>query len=177
MAASATKGPKGQPRFPATEPPDLGVDEEIVADYAALVGNRKSGTTAQRNLAASLGEVWPGLEWGDTTDGFDYGYTASGGWSRKIASVMPGIIVQTGHVTVTTNSNGDASIPLPKPFPSAIVSAFIQDAETNLGLGIAHTRYNHNSSSTSTVNFRIVGTSGSAVGNFTTQVSWMALGI
>lgn len=65
-------GPKNQPRFDATKPPDLGVDETLVSEFAALVGNRKVGTTAERNAAttASSGkEVWDGLEWEDTTLG------------------------------------------------------------------------------------------------------------
>jgi hypothetical protein len=62
-------GPKNQPRFDATKPPDLGVDETLVSDFAALVGNRKVGTTAERNAAASATsgkEVWEGLQWEDT---------------------------------------------------------------------------------------------------------------
>jgi len=65
-------GPKNQPRFDATKPPDLGVDETLVSEFAALVGNRKVGTTAERNsatTATSGKEVWEGLEWEDTTLG------------------------------------------------------------------------------------------------------------
>jgi len=79
MAASATKGPKGQPRFPATDAPDLGVDEEIVADYAAKVGNRRVGTTAERNAAAGA-DLWEGLEWYDTTLKKTF-WNISGVWS------------------------------------------------------------------------------------------------
>ena len=97
MAASATKGPKGQPRFPATDAPDLGVDEEIVADYAAKVGNRRVGTTAERDLAASSGDVWEGLLWGDTTTGLEY-KRVGGAWVTAIA----GNFGADGNMTITS---------------------------------------------------------------------------
>ena len=109
MAASATKGPKGQPRFPANEAPDLGVDEELLADYSALVGNRKVGTTAQR-LAATGVDVWDGLLWGDTTDRADYKYT-SGGW--KVAGGIPGGVpfaMAAGTTQPRAASPGSSSI-------------------------------------------------------------------
>ena len=84
MAASSTRGPKGQPRFPANEAPDLGVDEEIVADYAAKVGNRRVGTTAERDLAESSGDVWEGLLWGDITDKHEYEHVG-GVWKQLLA--------------------------------------------------------------------------------------------
>ena len=84
MAASSTRGPKGQPRFPANEAPDLGVDEELVGDYAAKVGNRRVDTAVLRENASGV-DVWDGLMWGDTTDGNEYKYTSTGWklWGSK----------------------------------------------------------------------------------------------
>ena len=67
MAADDTPGPRKQPRFKGTGAPSTAADLNIVGDYAALVGNRKVGTTDERNTATTNGEVWPGLLWRDTT--------------------------------------------------------------------------------------------------------------
>ncbi len=51
-----------------------------IAAYAAEVGNRRVGTTAQRNAAVTEENgTWEGLIWGDTTDGNEYRFT-SGSW-------------------------------------------------------------------------------------------------
>jgi len=67
-------GTKGQPVIDTT--PSTVTDIQAVANYAALVGNRKVGTTTQRNAAQTAGAplVWEGLEWEDTTDGHTYKY-------------------------------------------------------------------------------------------------------
>jgi len=80
MAAGSTKGTRGQPKFPATEGPDLGVDEEILADYTAAVGTRRVGTTAERDALVSP-ELFTGLLWGDNTLGYDLRYTGTA-WKR-----------------------------------------------------------------------------------------------
>jgi|GEM_PF-4618468 len=128
MAASATKGPKGQPRFPANEAPDMGVDEEILADYAAKVGNRRVGTTAERN-AATGSDLWEGLIWGDTTDKLEYRRTA-GAWARfgDIERVVNGrtgtpaagtqFIHEYKFVQGLTNSGGLLAIPFAVAFPN-----------------------------------------------------------
>lgn len=81
MAADDTPGPKKQPRFKGTGAPATAADLVIVSDFAALVGNRKVGTTTERNTATSNGEVWEGLRWKDTTLGVEFEYI-SGGWVR-----------------------------------------------------------------------------------------------
>lgn len=56
-------GVRSQPVYnasPATVP-----DFQAAVDYAAKVGNRMAGTTAERNAFESSG--WEGLEWDDTT--------------------------------------------------------------------------------------------------------------
>lgn len=77
MVADAPAGAKGQPQFLDAGAPDIAVDPNLVADYAALVGNRKVGTTAQQDaLAGDL--VWEGLLFGNTTDGTERRFTAAG---------------------------------------------------------------------------------------------------
>lgn len=63
--ASESSGPKDQPYFSSSGAPAIDVDPGLVADYAALVGNRKVLTTAQR-LALTGKAVWDGLEVWDT---------------------------------------------------------------------------------------------------------------
>lgn len=84
MTASSF-GPKGEPEFKDTDAPDVALNPTQVARYAGLVGNRRVGTTAQRNVALSESVglqtpgVWEGLEWRDTTDGNVY-VLSSGTW-------------------------------------------------------------------------------------------------
>ena len=103
MAASSTRGPKGQPRFPATDAPDLGVDEEIVADFAAAVGNRRVGTTAQRLALAGV-DLYEGLAFGDTTLKAEL-KVIDGSWKQ--------VLGDTGWITPTlgsgwTNESGNS---------------------------------------------------------------------
>ncbi|PCN47017.1 hypothetical protein Csp2054_14335 [Curtobacterium sp. 'Ferrero'] len=78
MARDST-GEKGQPQYAGSGVPQDAADLTEVAAYAALVGNRKVGTTADRNQALADGDVWDGLEWYDTTDGGLY-LLQSGSW-------------------------------------------------------------------------------------------------
>jgi len=79
-ASSSVFGTRGQPTFPANEGPELGVDENTVSDFAAAVGTRRVGTTAERN-ALIAPELFVGLLWGDNTLGYDLRYTSTG-WKR-----------------------------------------------------------------------------------------------
>jgi hypothetical protein len=72
-----TSGPKNEPQYAGTGAPADAADLSEVATYAALVGNRKVGTTIQRNAATSTTSAWEGLLWGDTTDGLEYRYTSA----------------------------------------------------------------------------------------------------
>jgi len=100
MAAGAAKGNRGQPTFPTNEAPDLGVDEEAVSNFAAVVGTRRVGTTAERN-ALIAPELFVGLAWGDTTDGAEHKYL-SGGWKRLSPT--------RGIATFTTDAAGLGAI-------------------------------------------------------------------
>jgi len=73
-----TWGAKNQPQFLDAGAPDIAVDPNAVADYAAKVGNRRVGTTAERTAAAGA-DLWEGLIWHDTTDGIEY-KRLSGAW-------------------------------------------------------------------------------------------------
>ncbi|GGL77022.1 hypothetical protein GCM10009706_14340 [Curtobacterium citreum] len=78
-------GPKGNGIYSASGASDDGADLTEIAAFAGQVGNRRVGTTAQRNAALTelIGPgspgVWEGLEWRDTTDGNVY-VLSSGAW-------------------------------------------------------------------------------------------------
>jgi hypothetical protein len=83
MAQDAVTGPKDQPRFSETGAPEIGTDNTIVADYAALVGNRKVGTLAEMNALTGK-KRWPGLAF-QTTDGTKGEYVDQGtSWKAVI---------------------------------------------------------------------------------------------
>jgi len=70
-------GTKNEPKFADGDAPDLAVNPTQAAAYAAKVGNRRVGTATER-LAATGGDLWVGLTWGDTTDGNEYRYALAG---------------------------------------------------------------------------------------------------
>lgn len=76
MAYSSLDPVTGAPVFLSADAPDPGVNESQVAEYAAEVGTRLIGTTAERTAYAYARD---GLRWRDTTDGGEYEYR-SGGW-------------------------------------------------------------------------------------------------
>ncbi len=76
MTASSF-GPKGEPQFKDVDAPDVAVNPTQVAAYAALVGNRKAGTSADRKALTGVA-VWPGLEYFETDTGSTFVYTAAG---------------------------------------------------------------------------------------------------
>lgn len=104
MTASSY-GTKNEPKFADADAPDLAVNPTQVAAYAAKVGNRRTGTTAERNAATGL-DVWEGLLWGDTTDGVEYRRTA-GAWKawysdwRVYSAALTGLNVGTGGTNYT----------------------------------------------------------------------------
>ena len=89
MTASSY-GPRNAPQFADGDAPDVAVNPTQVAAYAAKVGNRRVGTTAERTAATGL-DVWEGLEWEDTTDGCTYKYIAAAWhlYSRLVTSYTP----------------------------------------------------------------------------------------
>lgn len=82
--ARDSSGSQNQPQYSGAGGPADAADLSEIANYAAIVGNRKVGPTthATPNLGRTTStgsDVWEGLMWRDTTDGFTYEYK-SGGW-------------------------------------------------------------------------------------------------
>jgi hypothetical protein len=63
--SSDSLGAKQQPQFLDGGAPDLAVDQNLVANYAAKYGNYVVGPTAEQNAHSST--AWEGLDWYDTT--------------------------------------------------------------------------------------------------------------
>jgi hypothetical protein len=77
MAADGTPGTKNQPQFLGSGAPATAVDLNLISDYAAKVGNRRTGTITERGAAAAA-DVWEGLAWQDT-DGVKAEWIYQGG--------------------------------------------------------------------------------------------------
>lgn len=77
-------GTKNQPQFDGTKASNLAADENAIANYAALVGNRKVGPGSQRR-ALTGNDVWDGLEWYETDTGDCFVYNAyTSSWSPQL---------------------------------------------------------------------------------------------
>lgn len=79
--ANQSSGTKNQPLFTEAGAPELATDANLISNYAAKVGNRRCGTTTERN-AATGSDLWEGLEWYDTTLNQQFIYDGSG-WSTS----------------------------------------------------------------------------------------------
>ncbi|QKS21001.1 hypothetical protein HUN58_14690 [Curtobacterium sp. Csp1] len=121
--AADDHGPKGNGIYSAAGGSDDGADLTEIAAYAATVGNRKVGSTAQRNAAVTEENgTWEGLIWGDTTDGNEYRFT-SGSWavlfpqvrdtkyaSRGIVGLGPNETTVLASTTVTIPNGRTATL-------------------------------------------------------------------
>lgn len=99
MSVTST-GAKNQPQYASSgNPPTFAADLTAAADYAALVGNRKVLTTAQRTALTGK-DLWEGLEVYDID--LDIPYTYKSGWVRNID------LADGGWVTPTLGSGWTA---------------------------------------------------------------------
>lgn len=94
----SSNGSKNQPLYANGDAPDVAVNANEVSNYAALVGNRKVLTKAQR-LALAGSDVWNGIEVWDTDDLVAYGRIA-GAW-----------VVLWGRAWITRARDNAQSIP------------------------------------------------------------------
>ncbi|MFJ3029814.1 hypothetical protein ACIPEQ_13305 [Curtobacterium sp. NPDC087080] len=71
-------GPKHQPQYSNVGVPADAADLSQIANFAALVGNRKVDTSTAR-AALGADEKWPGLQWYDTDTLANWLYVADAG--------------------------------------------------------------------------------------------------
>lgn len=78
-------GSQNQPQFDGTKASNLAADLNAVSNYAAKVGNRKTGTASAR-AALTGADVWDGLEFYETDSGDCYVYDATTtSWGSQFA--------------------------------------------------------------------------------------------
>lgn len=90
-------GAQNQPLFSETGAPQIGTDLSLISNYAAEVGNRKVGTTAQRN-ALTGADRWTGLAFWDTTLNYEFIWDGSA-WAGTPTYISDA----SGSITMFTN--------------------------------------------------------------------------
>lgn len=75
--AQDSYGAKNAPQYAGTGAPADAADLTQISNYAAKLGNRREGTTTERNNATGL-DLWAGLQWYDTTLKQTFVYSGSG---------------------------------------------------------------------------------------------------
>lgn len=78
--ARDSSGTKNQPQYSSSGVPAQAADLSEVSNYAAGVGNRKTGTSTTRTGLTGA-DVWDGLEFYETDTGATWLY--KGGWARR----------------------------------------------------------------------------------------------
>lgn len=88
MAASGYDTTTGHPEFSDSDAPDIKLDPQLAAEYAAYVGNRICDTAADR---ATYLYPRQGLEWEETDTGDVYKYLSGSWrlWHRPLTSFTP----------------------------------------------------------------------------------------
>jgi hypothetical protein len=71
--------PKGGPLYNNT--PQTVADLQAAITFIEKMGNHRADTTTARNAASGI-DVFDGLLWDDTTDGFTYRYISPTGWVK-----------------------------------------------------------------------------------------------
>tara|TARA_R110002020_G_scaffold48774_5_gene139042 strand:+ start:4288 stop:4788 length:501 start_codon:yes stop_codon:yes gene_type:complete len=94
MPTSDFDATDGHPIFAESLAPQFGADLTQVGEYAATVGTRIVGSTAERDAWDSAGWSRPGLRWYDTTTNRE-SLRVSGGW-----------VLLGGVVTANTDTSG-----------------------------------------------------------------------
>lgn len=106
-----TNGTQGQPQFATSDSVAIASYLTSIANYAALVGNYKVGTTAQRTAATETAKTaWDGLLWRDTTLHAFY-LRLGGGWSLLLTDQgwnLSNLSLAGGWSTKTDSNGGTA---------------------------------------------------------------------
>lgn len=183
-------GPKNQPRYDLNDDSDFAADLTAVSDYAAKVGNTRTGTTTERTAASGL-DVWEGLEWVDTTDGFRYrrrgaAWRRLDPWFMGAGPLVGTIPTELGlpiihyvhpNLVVATNADGVCNGSVPSgTFPNALLGFILQRRNfANYGV-TQEIEYENAGGAPSTLQdfyFRIYNSAGSPLPNIS-GVQYMA---
>jgi hypothetical protein len=99
MAYSSLDPTTGAPVYLDSDAPDPAVNPSQVAEYAAQVGTRLIGTTAQRTAYSYARD---GLCWYDTTLDREYRHNGTGWVAQPI--------IKFGYVSAATDASGDVTV-------------------------------------------------------------------
>lgn len=157
-----SRGAKNEPQFSDSGAPDIGVDPSAVAEYAAKVGNRRVGSTAER-LAATGADLWQGLEWYDTTENRIYEYNS--GWVR---------LLRFNFGYFSGSSNGSGLITVSHGLPSTPVVAFADDDYSTTDPTFPLRKVKRVTSSSTQIQFVLIGSTGSPLASNPVSFSWVA---
>lgn len=163
--ASETTGAKDQPYFSSTGAPQIDVDPGLVSDYAALVGNHKQGTNAER-VALSGKKLWVGLGFYETDTDTNWRYKAAG-WVR-----LP--VISWGVASATTDANGFITVTHGMPVTPTMVVPGIADDTPAIG-NLLKVNYRNITATTFQLRFYRSDTNASFNTN-PVKASWVAIG-
>lgn len=102
MAVNSYDPSDGHPIFVDTDAPDIKVDPTKVAEYAARVGTRLIGSTAERTAYAYARE---GLSWYDTDLDAEFIHDGSGWVKAWTPQTAAGSVVPTAGAGFTLSNN------------------------------------------------------------------------
>lgn len=108
MTADGTPGAKNQPQYLGSGAPATAADMNTLANYAALVGNLKEGTAAER-AALTGADVWDGLVFVETDNRRMY-MKHSGGWDFIGGRTLPDPSAISGSASVDVTATDWASL-------------------------------------------------------------------
>lgn len=110
-------GTKNEPQYAGSGKPASGADLTELGEYAAKVGNRKAGTSADR-AGLTGNDAWPGLEFSETDTGATYLYTSASGWKLRSLPLTAW--------TPTVGNVGTSSVYARYKVTDGVVTAFIR---------------------------------------------------
>lgn len=150
MAVDGGYGPKGYPKFDPNGAPEDWVDLGAVGAYAALVGNRRVGTAAERSLLSAsttaADQAWLGLEFHETDTGLTYRCTGTApiawvnvtepnvnsSFAMSGTPVPARLQVRAFRAEVALGASGVAEVAYPGgAFPNAVLAAIVQIADAD----------------------------------------------
>lgn len=175
MASSSLDPVTGAPRFLDADAPDPAVNPTEVAAFAAKVGTRLIGTTAERDAYPYKRE---GLEWYNTTKDLvevyngtgwvaDTQFHVTGGKDGLAAPVGASIIVKAHAFSGQLNGSGAINHNFPTAFPTHCAVVF----PTTVFGSSAPTVINNDQISKTGANFVVPGS-----GNLIVGISYLAIG-
>lgn len=183
MAIDSIDPVTGSPQFLDGGAPDLAVDQNAVSNYAAKVGTRLIGTTAERT-AYAYGRK--GLEWYDTDLNTVLIHNGSGWQGITVIQHVGGtpldgpswdgvspLIMKHASITAVPNASSVIVTPwIEGPFPHGLISFAATPGD---GLTAGKAVINASSTKANLI-VQVLTSAGTGVGSATQRINYMAVG-